>query len=107
MSFLKWLQRENFPRLRDEARLKITRNSSCLLLFVFLAAPRVSSAQTNLPIYFDSLTNGWLDYSYNVTENYQNTSPVHSGVHSIAETVTNAYGGIQLYHPPFTNTAYA
>lgn len=86
--------------------MKITRNFSWIFLFVFLATPRVCSAQTNLAIYSDSLTNGWLDYSYNVTENYQNTSPVHSGTYSIAETINSAYGGIQLYHSPFTNTAY-
>jgi hypothetical protein len=86
--------------------MKITRNSSWILLFLLLAAPGVCGAQTNLIIYSDSLTNGWLDYSYNVTENYQNTSPVHSGVYSIAETINSAYGGIQLYHSPFTNTAY-
>ena len=92
--------------MRNEDTLKTTQIPCWLFLFVFLAAPHVCSAQTNLPVYSDSLINGWLDYSYGVTENYQNTSPVHSGAYSIAETITSAYGGIQLYHSPFTNTAY-
>ena len=48
------------------------------------------------------------DSSYNCTLNYANTSPVYSGsTDSISATITSAYGGIQLYHAPMTNTAYA
>jgi len=53
------------------------------------------------------LAPGWADYSYNTTRNFANGSPVHSGSASISVTVTSAYGGIQLYHAPMTNTAYA
>ena len=71
-----------------------------------LAVPAVAGAQSNLIIFSDTLTNGWLNYSYGVTLNLINTSPVHSGSASISATITSAYGGIQLYHAPMTNTAY-
>jgi len=79
---------------------------SKFILAVLLAAPAVSVAQ-NMTIYSDSLVNGWLDWSYNTTRNFANTSPVHSGSDSISATVTSAWGGIQLYHTGMTNTAYA
>ncbi len=78
-----------------------------LTLIALLAVPVASLAQSNLTIYGDSLVNGWMDYSYNTTRNFANTSPVHSGSHSISATVTNAYGGIQLAHSAMTNSAYA
>jgi hypothetical protein len=64
-------------------------------------------AQSPLPIYTDSLVNGWVDGSYGCTRNFASTSPVHAGINSISATVTNAYGGIQLNHSGMTNTAYA
>jgi hypothetical protein len=76
------------------------------ILAVSLAAPPVSVAQ-NMTIYADSLANGWLDNSYGTTRNFANPSPVHSGNDSISATITSAWGGIQLYHPGMTNTAYA
>ncbi len=82
-------------------------NALKFILAVSLAAPAVSMAQSNMTIYADSLINGWLDYSYNCTRNFANTSPVHSGSDSISATVTSAWGGIQLYHTGMTNTAYA
>ena len=71
-----------------------------------LSLPSVLAAQSNLPIYIDSLATGWLDYSYNTTRNFANGSPVHSGSASISATITSAYGGIQLFHAPMTNSAY-
>ena len=73
---------------------------------VLLAAPMVSTAQTNLAIYSDSLASGWMDYSYWCVRNFANTSPVHSGSDSISVAITNAFGGLQLYHAGITNTAY-
>ena len=40
-------------------------------------------AQTDLPIYTDSLTNGWQNWSW-ATVNVNNTSPTHSGSRSIS-----------------------
>lgn len=80
---------------------------SKFILVVLLAAPAVSLAQ-NMTIYSNSLVNGWLDYSYNCTRNFANTTPVYSGSSdSISVTVNSAWGGLQLYHPDMTNTAYA
>ncbi|HWY76286.1 MAG TPA: hypothetical protein VN281_11750, partial [Verrucomicrobiae bacterium] len=75
-------------------------------LIAALSIPLASVAQSNLIIYSDSLASGWSDQSYNTTRNFANTSPVHSGTHSISATITAAYGGIQLSHSPFTNSAY-
>jgi hypothetical protein len=61
-----------------------------------------------MEIYSNALVNGWVDYSYNTTRNFSNAAPVYSGSeYSISATITSAWGGIQLYHPPMTNTAYA
>jgi hypothetical protein len=60
-----------------------------------------------MTIYADSLVNGWSDGSYNCTRNFANTSPVHSGSHSISVTITNVYGGIQLNHSSLTTTGFA
>jgi len=64
-------------------------------------------AQADLTIYADSLGTGWQDWSYGCTRNFTNTSPVYSGNHSISVTITSAWGGLQLYHPAMTNSAYS
>jgi len=61
-------------------------------------------AQNPVIIYANSLTNGWLDTSYNCSRNFAGTATVHAGTAAISATITAAYGGIQLYHAPFTNT---
>lgn len=58
-------------------------------------------------VYDDALQNGWLDYSFNCTRSFANTSPVHSSNDSISVTVTNAFGGAQFHQTSFTNTAFA
>ena len=77
------------------------------IVIAALFVPLFSPGQTNLAIYTDALTNGWQDWSYNVTRNFANPSPVHSGSDSMSATITSAWGGIQLYHADLTNTAYA
>ena len=76
-----------------------------ILPLLALTLPWAAGAQTNQAIYTDSLINGWQDYSY-CTRNLANTSPVHSGGDSISAIITSAYGGIQLYHTPMTNSAF-
>ncbi len=95
--------------LQDRAVHGLTQRLSKRILVAALAAPIVSLAQVSVPIYIDSLTNGWSDGSYNVTLNYATTSPspVHSGSDSISVTITSAYGGIGLNHPGMTNSAFA
>ena len=77
------------------------------VLAALLATPAFCRAQSNLIIYSDSLAAGWQNWSYTSTQNFTNTSPVHSGSDSISVTITNAYGGLQLYHPDMTNSAYS
>ncbi len=72
---------------------------------ILLSLAFVAEAQTNQTIYTDSLVNGWQDSSY-CTRNLLNTSPVHSGTDSISATITSAWGGIQLYHAPMTNSGF-
>src|ERR1700733_7641431 len=79
---------------------------SKFVLALLLAAPVMSVAQ-NMTIYSDSLVNGWQNWSYNVTLNFADTSPVHSGSDSISATITNAYGGVDFLHNEMTNTAYS
>ncbi len=50
--------------------------------------------QSNQIIYDDSLENGWQDWSW-ATVNRANTSPVHSGTHSISVTASN-YSALYL-----------
>ncbi len=77
------------------------------LLAFFLSAPALCRAQSNLIIYSDSLATGWQNWSYTSTQNFANTSPVHSGSDSLSVTITGAYGGLQLYHPDMTNINYS
>ncbi|HXC99325.1 MAG TPA: alpha-L-arabinofuranosidase [Verrucomicrobiae bacterium] len=72
-----------------------------------LGAPALCHAQSNLIIYSDSLAAGWQNWSYTSTQNFANTSPVHSGGDSISVTITGAYGGLQLGHSDMTNSAYS
>ena len=94
------------PGPKTPAPASVVRTSLVLLVAALLGRPAVL-AQANLTIYSDSLASGWLDYSYGTTRNFANPSPVHSGSASISATITNAYGGIQLFHSPMTNSAYA
>jgi hypothetical protein len=76
-----------------------------LSLLVFCSAiPGL--AQTNQPIYTDSLQNGWQNWSWGSTINFANTSPVHSGSSSISITITNGYAGLYLEHADFDSTPY-
>jgi hypothetical protein len=63
-------------------------------------------AQTDQPIYTDSLQNGWQDWGW-ATLNYNNTSPFHAGSKSIAVTITDGSGqAIYIAHPAFDSTLY-
>jgi hypothetical protein len=66
----------------------------------------VQTAATNLPIYVDSLLNGFQDYSWATTVNYENTAPVYSGSHSISVTAS-AYTALWLYRANFNTAPYA
>jgi alpha-L-arabinofuranosidase len=86
--------------------LQIIRQSVYGIAAAVLLCTVSPGAAQSMPIYTDSLLNGWTDGSYNCTHSFANTSPVHSGSDSISATVSSAYGGIQLNHSGMTNTAY-
>jgi hypothetical protein len=66
------------------------------------AAPVISP---NLPIYIDSLLNGFQDYSW-ATVNDNNASPAYSGSDSISVTASQ-WEALWLYHDPFNTAPYA
>lgn len=63
-----------------------------------------AAAQTDQPIYTDSLQNNWANWGW-ATINYYNTSPVHSGSDSISVSCTN-YEALYIHHSPFDSTPY-
>ena len=66
----------------------------------------VLDAPANLPIYVDSLLNGFEDWSWATSVNYDNTSPVYSGSYSIGVTA-NQGTALWLYHAFFSTAPYA
>jgi len=75
--------------------------SILLLLLPLLLAFRPSplAPQADLLVYTDALVAGWEDWSWNITADYTNTSPVHGGAASLAVTFIEAWDGLQLgYH---------
>ena len=77
------------------ARVPQLRSTACLRTGLSLAR-----AQAPLPGYTDHLVNGFQDWRW-APHDYANTSPVHSGVCSIAVTFASAWDGLQIYRPDF------
>ncbi len=53
--------------------------------------PEVTSA-----IYSDALLNGWSNWSWDLTPNLANTTPLHGGTKSVSVTYTVAWSGLQF-----------
>jgi hypothetical protein len=66
----------------------------------------VVAAPANLPIYVDSLLNGFQDYSWATDVDYQNASPVYAGSYSISVTAA-PYTALWLYHEDFNTSPYS
>ncbi len=64
------------------------------------------SARADQVVYDDARENGWQDWGWTVL-NYTNTSPVYSGSDSISVTISEAWAGIQLYHPGMDASPYS
>jgi len=64
------------------------------------------TARADQIVYDDALENGWQNWGWAVL-NYTNTSPTNSGSDSISITITNAWAGIQLYHPAQDASPYS
>jgi Cadherin-like beta sandwich domain len=64
------------------------------------------AAPANLPIYLDSLLNGFQDYSWATNVDFFNSTPVYSGSYSIRVTGAD-YTALSLYHDAFDTSPYA
>jgi len=51
---------------------------------------------SSVPIFDDALVNGWGDWSWGVTADFANTSPVYGGAHSIAAAYSYDWAGLQF-----------
>jgi alpha-N-arabinofuranosidase len=86
----------------------------CLLIFAMLFGAQLRlMAQANLPIYTENLVNGFQNWSW-ISNNFANTSPVHSGTFSISATPTNDWEALSFEQPiynsyqgGFNNTLYS
>ena len=74
----------------------MTRTRSALLL-ICLATLSTIPAYANVVVYDDALASDWQDWSWGgVTNDFNRTSPVHTGSASIAVTYTAGWSGLQL-----------
>jgi len=64
-----------------------------------------TSNPPSLSIYADGLINGWQNWSWGGSQNFNNSSPVFSGTHSISFVVTGAWGGLYLHNETAINTS--
>jgi hypothetical protein len=88
------------PLLRRRARY----HWSCWLL---AALALQLTARADQIIYDDALENGWADWSYSTTRNFNNTGTyVHSGAASINATITGGWGALSLWHSAFDSSVY-
>lgn len=74
-------------------------------LALSLFASATACAQFPLPVYTDSLTNGFEDWGWDSTRNLANTSPVHSGNQSIGITAS-VWGALSFHHAAFDSGPY-
>ena len=88
-------------------RLNVFNRRSSLILLVLglrlLWEPVL--AQTDLPLYTDHLVNGFQDWSW-ASRSLTNSTPVHSGTHSIQVNATQ-YQAISLRHSDFSTVPYS
>ena len=65
------------------------------------------AASADQIIYDDALENGWQNWSWGTTLNFNNTSTyVHSGTASISATITNGWSAVSLWHSAQDSSAY-
>ncbi len=76
------------------------------LACIALACTATVSGQTSLPVYADSLQNGFQDWSWAPSRNLYNSSPVHSGSRSISVTASY-WQGLSFWHSDIDTTPYA
>jgi Glycoside hydrolase family 44 len=72
------------------------------IILICFCESQLQGLRADQIIYDDTLENGFEDWGY-ATENYANTTPVHSGSDSISVTVGSGYQGIQIINPSGIN----
>jgi alpha-N-arabinofuranosidase len=92
----------------SDRRFAVFPNVSALSCVLALLLPVFTDAQAQapLPVYTDSLVNGFLDWGW-APRDYTNASPVHSGTASVAVTIAAAWQGLQIYHPDMDSSLYS
>jgi hypothetical protein len=70
-----------------------------------LACASAAWAQTDQPIYTDSLVNGWQNWSW-ATVNLANGAPVHAGSRSLSVSAA-AWQALYLHHAAFATDGYS
>jgi hypothetical protein len=78
-----------------------------LSVLLLLCALGLSSTKADQIIYDDALQNGWANWSYSTTCDFNNGSPLHGGTKSLAVTITDAWGALSLWHGNFDSTPYS
>ncbi len=85
------------------ARLDTTGITICFILLTSMSLGFSTAHADDLPIYGDSLANGWENWSWNSTVDLAETSPVHEGTHSVAVTYSGGWGALYLHRPSSIN----
>ncbi len=86
----------------------IFKPNSCWLTALCLACALASAeAQSDQAIYTDSLQNGWEDWSYGATRDFNfGGTYVHSGTKAVGVTLSG-FGALSLHHGDIDASAYA
>lgn len=69
-----------------------------LTLAVSLLSVAQGAGAADIPVYTDTLSPAWQNWSWSSTLNFANRTPVHTGTQSLAVTYTAAWAGLYL-HP--------
>jgi len=72
---------------------------------VVLGAARMH-AQTDQIIYADSVQNGWENWSWSSSVDFNSTAKVHAGAKATAVTMTAGWAGFSLHHADFDSGLY-
>jgi hypothetical protein len=81
--------------------------SAFALSLLFLCSAVTSGLAQDQAIYTDSLQNGWANWSWSTTCDFNNATPVHDGTKSVAVTITAAWGAFSLWHGNFDSSPYS
>jgi hypothetical protein len=99
------LKRAGFVAMSHACTLPRKAIRTALWVFAWLGLAFQLGAQSNQPIYTDALQNGWQDWSWGATRDFNTASPTHSGSRSISASLT-AWGALSLHHADMDSSAY-